>query len=572
MSRGRTALGLVVMVTGTAALPGLLAATAGRPDLFVHVPSTHDLRSGDPRQQILRAAPVRLGPDPTRIRSDSLLGGASPGLDLVTWRTDYGEAWRREVTWPSLAGPFAEEGSDVCGYGVWLGAGLFDTTKAGLGLKKIMAQRLASIFPYTISIKEYNINVMLPELSSSDFRIQLADGGAWIDIEARLVDRTLLSARFPVRVVSRRGTPAMERIRGSGPIVRFEGPSRDEIVRQASDEGASKGGLLIGLLGFAIGGPIGGAVGLAGGSAAGAEYGSSRAESEIPDRAGRLVAEEIDRALEDLSLGMHGLRRPWSPDTSRPRDSIRVRLDGDPRVSTAGIALPLCTSISISAPKVDPAMPGPIRWNARMPGVQGESDGAPTIELTMNEDALSQALHYFWQAGKLRELGRSSMVLHGLAEEVRAAAFDFTGLDPRLPPTLAPSMANGDTLSFVLANVEAGKIGARRVLAHGLLGLEFHQQGDAVQLSAEVNDLRVSCQEDARDGFMLTPCLSDLLPVARSSMASPMSYTLPGGEVLARLPRLSFQGMNLEVSDLRVATSGRPIALRLGVQARIEAP
>jgi hypothetical protein len=571
MSWPRTALGLVLAAAGTAALPVLLGATAGRPDLFAQVPSAYELRSdGSSQRSALSPDVVHLGPDRERIRTDHLLGTASPGLELITWRADYGDAWHREITWPSLVGPFAEEGAYVCGYALQLGAGLFDTSAAGRGLKGAVSRRLEKLFPYSLSLEE-GINITLPQLSSSDFTITLEDGHAWIHVAAHLADGTLLSARFPVRLVSRNGAPAVERIRELEPEVEFSGPTRDEIVRQASERGAEKGASIFGIVGCFFG-PAGCMVGALGGSAYGEEEGVRRAEEKIPTQASRIAAEQIDKALDGLALGMEQIRRPWSPDPTRPQDVVRLRLGGAPHVSSQGITLPICASVAIGSPKVDQAIPGPVQWGARLPELDGAHGSSPTIGLTLNADALGQILHYVWQAGKLHELGRSSIILHGLAEEIRMAAFDFTGLDARLPPTIAPSASTNDTLSVVLANVEAGTIGIRRVLAHGTLGLRMRQQDDAIQLSAEIADLRVNCLEPAPRGAQLTPCLSDILPLARQSVAKPVALALSGGDVLAKLPRLSFHGMVLRTSDLRVETSGAPVEVQIRVLARIEAP
>ncbi|WP_437905316.1 hypothetical protein WME95_44635 [Sorangium sp. So ce327] len=570
MSSPRTVLGLVLVAVGMAAFPILLGATASRPDLVARVPSAYELNPG--RSSLRGAVPpaeVDVGPDRERIRVDPPVGVASPGLELITWRADYGDAWHREVTWPSLAGPFAEEGSDVCGYRLQLGAGLFDTTAAGRGLKDAVERRLAELFPYSQELKE-GIRVTLPRLSSSDFTITFEGGRAWVYVAVYLVDATVLSARFPVRLVSRNGTPAVERIREFEPKVQFTGPSRDEIVRQASEMGATHGGL-IGLGGCLLG-PAGCVLGALAGSDIGEAEGTRTAEKEIPVQASHIVTEKIDEALDHLALGMERLRQPWSPDPTRPHDSIRLRLGGAPHISSQGIALQLCASAVIGSPKVDPAIPGPVRWDAPFPELDADHEGSSTIGLTMNADALEQVIHYVWQAGKLRDLGRSSAVLGNLAEEVRMAAFDFTGLDAQLPPIIAPSISTADKLSFTLANVEAGTIGRRRVLAHGTLGLRMLQQDDAIQLSAEIADLRVNCIEPAPRGALLTPCLSDILPLARESAMKPIHLALPGGDVLAKLPRLSFQGMALQISQLRVETSGSPVQVQLRVQASIEAP
>ncbi|MGK3964049.1 hypothetical protein WMF38_07700 [Sorangium sp. So ce118] len=570
MTSPRTVLGLVLAAVGTAALPVLLGATTGRPDLVARVPSAYEFRpDGSPRRGAMSPAAVDVGPDPERIRIDPPVGTAAPGLELITWRADYGDAWHREVTWPSLTGPFVEEGSDVCGYTVQLGAGLFDTSAAGRGLKDAVERRLAELFPYPLKLKE-GIRVTLPRLLSSDLTISLGGGRAWVSVAVYLADGTLLSARFPVRLVSRNGTPAVERIQDVEPEVQFTGPSRDDIVRQAREIGAQEGAEL-GLGGCVLGLP-GCVLGALLGSAIGEKKGIRTAEREIPVQASHLVAEKIDEALDRLALGMAQLRQPWSPDPTRPQDVIRLRLGGAPRVSSRGIALPLCANAAIGSPKVDPTIPGSVQWDASLSELDADLGGSSMIGLTMNADALGQVLHYVWQAGKLRDLGRSSVVLGGLAEEVRMAAFDFTGLDAQLPPTIAPSTSTADTLSFTLANIEAGTIGARRVLAHGTLGLRMRQQGDALQLSAEIADLRVNCIEPAPHGALLTPCLSDILPLARESAMKPIPLTIPGGDVLAKLPHLSFQGMVLRTSQLRVEMSGSPVQVQFRVQASIEAP
>lgn len=565
MSWTRTALGLVLAAAGTAALPALLGATAGQPDLVARVPAAYELNAAGPSPRApSTSAEVYLGPDRNRIREDRLHGVASPGLDLITWRADYGDAWHREVTWPSMVGPFAEEGADICGYEVQLGAALFDTSAAGRGLKDAVARQLANVFPYRRHLDEYDITIAFPELASSDFTIKFDHDRAWIHVEAILVDGTFFSVRFPVRLVSRNGTPAVERIGDIRPEdLRYGGASFNAIEQQASDRGAAGGaifGLLLGPAGVLLGAAIG------------AEEGARKAQEEIPGQASRLATQKIDEALDKLAFGMEQLRRPWSPDPNRPRDAVRLRLGGAPRVSPQGIELPLCASVTISSPMVDLDIPGPVQWGAPAPEPDKEVRGSPRIGLTMNADAIGQVLHYVWQAGKLHDLGRSSVVLNGLTEEVRVAAFHFTGLEAQLPPTIVPSASTSDTLSFALGNVDAGRIGSRRVLAHGMLGLRMHQQGDAIQLSAEIADLRVNCREPVPHGALLTPCLGDILPLARQAAAKPILHTLPGGDVLAKLPRLSFQGMVLHTSDLRVRTSGSPVQVGLSVQGRIEAP
>ncbi|HET7540052.1 MAG TPA: hypothetical protein VFK05_09270 [Polyangiaceae bacterium] len=193
----------------------------------------------------------------------------------------------------------------------------------------------------------------------------------------------------------------------------------------------------------------------------------------------------------------------------------------------------------------------------------------------MNADAINQVIHFLWQAGHLREIGESSVVLDNLAKEVRMAALDFTGLDPGLPPTLSPvARASGSSLPFVLGNVKLGRAGSRTVIAHGQASLGVVQAGDSILLQGAVDDVRLNCAEVLGTEIKLTPCLADLLPVVRSAARDAAanghpSYRFLGSDVLGKLPQLGFQGLRLRLSGLRVRTEGTPARVDLSVHAEI---
>jgi hypothetical protein len=70
----------------------------------------------------------------------------------------------------------------------------------------------------------------------------------------------------------------------------------------------------------------------------------------------------------------------------------------------------------------------------------------------------------------------------------------------------------------------------------------------------------------------LTPCLSDLLPMAREVIeAAPLQRRIPGGALLAMLPRDPFKGLGVEWSDLHASLRDGPPRLHIQVNARTKA-
>ncbi|MDI1483612.1 hypothetical protein [Polyangium sp. y55x31] len=97
--------------------------------------------------------------------------------------------------------------------------------------------------------------------------------------------------------------------------------------------------------------------------------------------------------------------------------------------------------------------------------------------------------------------------------------------------------------------------------------------GEDLQLSASFQQLGVNCVETLSPSRMrFTPCLSDLLPVVRETLKDkPLVRRFPGGELLRRLPDLTFADLKLELSNLRASTSSAPASLRVRVDTKISA-
>jgi hypothetical protein len=453
---------------------------------------------------------------------------------------------------------------------VLLGAGLFDTKGAAAGLIPLVREKLAPHFPHRVD--ESVVHVELPALRDVNVDIRLEQDSARVALAIELVDTTRISVAIRLRLVTRGGAPAFERVALEDPT--WEGPTWDEAVRQARAAGGEvgmAGGAVMG----AAGGPIGVAIGAVIGLFAGSEIGDAAARATAPDKLRGVVSEKLDKALGELALGLSNLRRPWAPFRDHPKDTLAFSVGDGVRVSPMGIALPLCVKATVGGQPVDATIRGPVaapRRNARSSPV---AEGGPTIRIVADDALLNQVLYFLWQSGTLRQLGTSAPVVDALPKALRMLAFDVTGFEPGLPPTI-PAVAPIGTsdLPLALGDVQIGRWGARRVVAHALLGLSVAQVEDTLRLRAGVHRVTVGCTERKAGGVELTPCLADLLPAARDELArrsDALSFDIAGGDLLGRMPALMYEGVALRLSRLRASTTQTPPGLEVRVDARLAA-
>lgn len=564
MDRLRSAiLGLGMASSVLAVFPALLSA-GGEPDLLVTVPEP---RSFDQAKLESIRTDFSIATDSANLTR--ILPERHAGLDLLTWTRTYGGAYEREVTWPVLVGPTYAEREYVCGYALRLGAGLFDTSGAGKGLERILSRRIEEKLPPTLDVPDVGISIPMPKLSAVDLHIALGTGQLHLSLKIVLVDGTVFDIGFPAIIGVRDGVPTIERIRSEPLKHEFYGPLRDSLVREASSRGAGNGALLAGAGGCAFG-PLGCVVGALFGAGAGSSYGEDEARKRIPGEAGRRTAKYVDDALAELALGMDRLTQPWQPNDARPGDTIQLRLGGRPDVATTGITIPLCASLSIAAGKVDSNVVGPSKADASLAATRGQ-EATPVIELAANEDALNQIVYYLWQSGTLGSATSSSLVLDALSSDLRMAAFEFTGIEPGLPPTVLHTATAKGRLPFSLGDLRLGRLGPRTVVGHGVAALAVVQEGDSIVIRGEFSDVHVNCRQVMPDSTRLTPCLSDLIPFARDAAARhPPSVTLSGGDLIGKLPTMGFQGARIRLSNLKAVTGERAAMLNLAVDARIE--
>lgn len=507
-----------------------------------------------------------------RIEVRDLPTDAMGGFHLRTWHIDYAHRWEREVTLPILSGPLVQENANVCGFTLKIGAGLFANKEA---IEAAVRKKLASQFPRTFK-HESGIEIEFPALTAVKLDIRLVRGFVTVALGMRLRDNTLIQASANLKVISSNGAPVVQRV--GNVWTNWEGPTYDRMLEQASEKGAVGGGLLGGLLGLIFFGPAGALVGGVAGGGVGSAKGKEMARDEGKKEAQNTITDQIDYALADLALGMAKLKYPFAPLPSRPNDTVALSLAQNPTISPDGITIPICAKINIGGSKRDPAITGPVfvePSNAFDTQRASFDTASPDLELIANANGINEVLYLLWQSGTLRELGQSSAILDALPESIRALAFEVKGFDPGLPPTVVQSVAAAETknLTMVLGDVAIGTWERRRVVGHAVTSLGI-DQGDNIDLSAKFQHLSVICVEPIpqKQQMKLTPCLSDLLPPVRDMLKEkPLVHRMPSADLLRRLPDITFDGLKIDLSRLRVSTSSAPATLRFRVDTKIRA-
>jgi hypothetical protein len=563
--------GLVVAAALAGSYPVLVAAVSERHDLLVEhrSPDPYEVRASSSA----RKAHPELLPEAVLARAEETTypHGGGPGMFLRTWSASYGDRWQREVTLPSLVGPFVPEGEEVCGYDLWLGAGLFDTDGAGAGLKWALDKRLKRQFPFDEPVEELDMLLHFAAIRRTDLHVVLSDGEVWLLADITLDDGverakkkldqpTRFTASVPVRLRSFEGAPQLAR---AGAVrVTWQGHSREVLIRAARKEGFEWGALLGALvLGY---GAIPGAL-------IGEKWSESKANDKVRLRAERRVTQQLDETLRNMTLSLNAFREPWRPLAGRPGSAVLLRLH-DSSVTRRGIGLSLCATSTVA--EADAArVPGvtPLRENAE-PAPTHAEDRAPKVVVTLTGTALNQVLRFLWQSGALRDWGSSSVLLDQLPAGLENLAFDVTGFDPGLPPVVMPTALRGSLLAM-LGNVRLGSWDERTVVGHAATRLSVSTLNDEIKLNGKVERLAVNCFEQVTSKrVQLTPCLSELLPLARDAVEErEVGYAVRGADLLGKLPQLAFQGVQVLPSNLSVATSTEPVGLTVSVDVALRA-
>ena len=529
---------LATALGGIAAASAVDEAVTGR-DLEVFVEGPRPFQLG----RASREGPTVLPPEIRgRVDETNHPGG---GMDLRVWHTTYAKRWEREVSLPVL-GPLRSGAEATCGYEVALRQEMLDTRFAE-GLAGILlphAQR---------AIDEANAKLEAVErsgaLESTSFRFprvrsislvpKVGGGQVAVQLVIDFGSGRSLTFSFAVVLESERGL-LRPRLAGRARVE----PSPvllDEVQTQV----ARDHGFVCSFWPFV---DCKRAV-------------SSKVQSEGASAVAALVELVGKAAAKAQELP--------SPVAGRPGDTYAVTLQRDPLADDGVLSFPLCLAATLSAPLRDTAVSGYVLAPATQASPTTPHHARPAgLTLTATPDALNHLLYLAWQTDFLGTLGRSSAVLDGLPAEARKLAFTFSGLDPQLPPALSNFRTDSATLSVL--SVKVGTWDRRDVVGHARLGISLSAGGSAVTVRATPLFLSANCtQGQGRHGFLLTPCLSDLLPGVRERASlQQLEHTLDLGDKLLPLGRK--MGVGLELHE--VTTELHPGGLRATATVRLIAP
>lgn len=521
MRRGIDALAGALGLLGLAvALPVGLRLSSGARELRV------TLRAPEPHEIAPAAggllAPATVGPREIlpRLEATGAPDRADPGLWLRTWQITYGHRWERQVTVPVLAGPFDPEGKPwPCAVAVRLSPRFFDDGKeGGDDLASVLDRVVRAQFPFDV------MGLRFAPVARTQIGVRPEEGGLHVTAVVVLADAARSPTEFSldarIALGERNGdlTARLERV---GLV--WRGRTRhDPLVELAS--------MFMDI-----------------------------------DATGRAVlTAKLSAALEILKLP----REPVALFDDRPRDRFTLRLCDAPDAHADGVTVRLRVIANLAEPRLDPAVPGPPHLDDR-PVLAPAAPDAPTLEASVSQAAVQQALYAAWQAGELARWGREPRVVAALRRKLEdRLAFDLGAVDVHLPPVVLPE-GGGGMLRVRFGDLELGRAGDRRLAAHGDVLGGIRLEGDTLGLRGTLADLRVDCVEGGAGAWRLSPCFSDVVPALRDSGLTseglPLDLAIPN-----RLLRVNLVlGTDLVLRGLTGEVSGAPPQLRLRGEARL---
>lgn len=542
-------------------LPIALALLPASETLRAEIPSAHPFVVVDGS-----SAGVIVGPDSLRsrcaVRSEPLL--PQPGVGWTSYAIDHSHRWQQELQVVTLTGPFASVRDDTCGVWLTFGAGMFDDGALSRALSGVASRAVSPMFPMKIDVPTPigRFAFTVPAVVSSRVRATLEEGQLRLEVRVALIDGTFVHTTSRIAIRADRGSIVLRRVGRSE--TGYGGPSFERLREEAVRFGRSLGdkdtiladALCAGTLGLVC------------------------PREEAAKAAGRLVDEMVPRVVDQtVETGLDGaliqvegaiaamIRHRITPIDGRPDIAFGLHVAADPIVRTSGMHVPLCLRGEIESGAYG-GVPGVARLPEEVAPPTTESDAVIGVEL--GKPALNLILHVLWRSGWLRERGTDPALIASLPHEAGALAFDVTGFEPLLPPTLLLDPTD-DSFPIMLGAVKVGMWGDRTVLAQARTALRFQTRSGQVVGVAALESVGVHCARSRAGKTMLEPCLSDLLPLFRDVIADrTVEQRIAGSELVARLPRLAFGGLSLQYGDIDVRARGGRLHIRLPIAARLK--
>jgi hypothetical protein len=523
MRFAETALGALLILAVGAGLPlGILSSGRAR-DLQIGVttPEPHAI-APRPEEPL---GPLTVGPPELlpRLEQRGAPDRAAPGLSLLTWQVTYGHRWERQVTFPVLYGPFDPEGTPwPCAFAVKLAPSFFDDGKpGGADVEAVLDRMVRAQFPMNV------FGLHFASVASTALKVRPIAGALEVSGAVTLADG------------GRGGDPTRFYLKGRIGLGERDGdlaPKLEDL--QVTWAGRTRHDPLVSFASFFM---------------------------NVDAQARGEVRARLEAALSVLKLP----KEPFALFEDRPSDRVVIRLCNAPVSRPDGLTVNLRVVAKLAEPRVDPQIPGPTRLvlAPRIGALAESGPEEPTLSAVASPAAVHQALYLLWQAGQLTRWGTRRDVVSSIRDKLAdRLALDFAALQVRLPPSVL-SGDPGDTLSVRFADVALGRLeDGRTAVAHGDVKAAAEIEGGRIGLRGTLTDLRITCVAERPQGFTLSPCFSDVVPVIRQSgfTSEGLPLEMPIPEKLLRLNLVL--GTDLVLRDVRAELTGGELRLRASAQ------
>lgn len=526
MRRVETALG-VGAALGLLGLVALAMREPVPPDIHVRVEGarTHILLR-DPDSQI------QLLPRDLRSRIKPANPPGESSTELLTYKVVYGKRWEREVTVPVVKGPITPEGSPwPCAVKLRLLPSFFDDGAEGGGdALSIIDAQIRAQFPRSIVVAGRML-LRFSSVRSSKLEITLVDGKVLVGGTVVLDDDETKPTEFGIHA-----SILLEQA-GDNLAVKLGNLDLDW-------KGKTRETLLVSLADIL---------------------------TDVEKIAEKEVKKELEKVLPFIRLPSEPLRLQdlgLGDARNKLQGHMQLRVCSPPHIDREGVVLEVGATVDLTGKRKDETIAGPSQVRGRPAPLSFAPAGgsAHNVEAVASADALQQALYMLWQNRSFDAWGEDEAILEAFRAKMEGRlTLHLDKLDLRIPPAFVTGVDACPGFTVRFGDVAIGKLDdGRGAIAHADVCSSPRVRKGRLELEGRLVYVAANC-EKWDGGLVLSPCLSDVIPVLRDEALE--KYTLPISlPIPENLLTVSLvQGASVKLEDVEADT--RAGALRVRARA-----
>jgi hypothetical protein len=293
--------------------------------------------------------------------------------------------------------------------------------------------------------------------------------------------------------------------------------------------------------------------------------------TDVEKIAEKEVKKELEKVLPFLRLPIEDLRLEdlgLGDARNKLRGHLRVRVCSPPHIDREGIVLELGATVELSGKKKDETIGGPptVRGRPTPLSFTPARGTNHNVEAVASADALQQALYMLWQSRSFDAWGEDESILQAFRAKMEGRlTLQLERLDLRIPPAFVTGVDACPGFTVRFGDVAIGKLDdGRGAVAHADVCTSPRVRKGRLELEGRLVHVAANCEQWA-GGLVLSPCLSDVIPVLRDEALE--KYTLPISlPIPENLLNISLvRGASVKLEDVEADT--RAGALRVRARA-----